>query len=116
MINRTHSEHPSIQFQVLSDQGCHEIFEAALECLQRVGVEVRHAEGRALLAKAGAAVKDKIVTIPSEIIRGATCAAPRSFHLWGWDHQKSIEVAPDKVHFGPGPPPKCAMLCQTLIL
>jgi trimethylamine--corrinoid protein Co-methyltransferase len=88
---------------VLSDGQCNELYLAALECLNRIGVIVNHENARQLLAEAGARVEDNRVFISPHIIQDALVATPRTFTLWGRDHKHQIRVAPDQVHFGPGP-------------
>ena len=76
---------------------------ATLECLWRVGVRIQNEEARALLAKNGADVEGDQVRIPAHIVQDAIAAAPRSFTIWSRDYQREMRVAPDHVHFGPGP-------------
>jgi trimethylamine--corrinoid protein Co-methyltransferase len=103
MIVSNYSDCQTPQFKVLSEAQCHELYMATLECLSRVGVQVNNAEAIDLLGSAGATVREKRVTIPPHIIQDAVAAAPRAFTVWGRDGGKKMEVAPGKVHFGPGP-------------
>jgi trimethylamine--corrinoid protein Co-methyltransferase len=91
------------QFRVLSDGQIEKLYQATLECLQRTGVEVRNAEARELLTKAGARVDGVRARIPPHIIQDAVAANPRSFTLWGRDGRHQMQLVPDRVHFGPGP-------------
>jgi trimethylamine--corrinoid protein Co-methyltransferase len=91
------------QFNVLSENQCQELTNAALECLERVGVLVHNEEGRRLLKKAGARVDGKFVKIPQDIIQQSLAVAPHSFQLWDRDGNSSIPIAPNRVYFGPGP-------------
>ena len=102
MITANYAAHQTPQFRVLSDAQCRQLYLAALECLQRTGVEVNNAEARHLLACAGADVDGNRVRIPAHIIQAALASAPRSFTLWGRDYRHSIQVCPDQVNFGPG--------------
>ncbi len=103
MIQTNFASRQTPQFRVLSDAQCKEIFLAAIECLQRVGVQVHHAEGLALLESAGAAIDGDIARIPAHIIQDALACTPRSFTIWGRDGKHEMQVTPDRVHFGPGP-------------
>jgi len=103
VIITNYSEHQTPQFRVLSDAQCEELTLATLECLQRVGVIVNHAGAREMLASAGARVDENRVYIPSQIIRDALSATPRTFTIWGRAAEHEIRVAADRVHFGPGP-------------
>ncbi len=97
------TSHPSLQLRVLSDSDVTQLYQATLECLQRTGVNVLNAQGRELLAAAGARVDGVRVRIPPQVIEDAIAAAPRSFTLWGRDPGRQIQVEPGRVHFGPGP-------------
>lgn len=91
------------QFRVLSDGQIARLYWAALECLQRTGVNVLNEEARALLAAAGADVEGVRVRFPPHMVQDAIAATPRSFTLWGRDGKPRIQVVPDRVYFGPGP-------------
>jgi trimethylamine--corrinoid protein Co-methyltransferase len=101
----TNQAHPTPQFRVLSDQQIEKLYQAALECLERTGVEVRNAEARGLLAGAGARVDGLRVRIPPRVIQDAVAASPPSFTWWG--RESEIHVALDQVYFGPGPTCTC---------
>jgi trimethylamine---corrinoid protein Co-methyltransferase len=100
-INTADQQSP--QFNVLSEKQCQELYLAALECIERIGVLVHSAKARQLLAKAGANVEDKLVKIPQNIIQQALVWAPRTFRLWDREGLTSLQVAPNRVYFGPGP-------------
>jgi trimethylamine--corrinoid protein Co-methyltransferase len=91
------------QFRVLSDEQCAEIYKATLECLERVGIQVHNAAARDLLAAKGATVSDKVVKIPANLVKQAVASTPHEFNVWGRDDKTKMQVALDRVHFGPGP-------------
>jgi len=101
-MDTNYHAHQTLQFRVLSDRQIEKVYLATLECLNRTGVEVRNAEARELLAVAGARVGGTRVHIPPHIIQDGVAAAPRSFTLWGRNGQHEMQVAPDRVYFGPG--------------
>ncbi|MBN1147755.1 MAG: trimethylamine methyltransferase family protein [Anaerolineales bacterium] len=103
MIITNYSDVQTPQFRVLSEGQCHELYMAALECLQRVGVLVNQQEARELLVSAGARAESKRVYIPPHIIQDALASTPRTFTLWGRQGGSEIRIMPDRVHFGPGP-------------
>lgn len=103
MITSNYSDRKAPTFRVLSEGQCQEIYLATLECLQRIGILVNNPEARDLLASAGACVADNRVYIPAHIIQEALVCAPRTFTLWGREPGREICVAPNRVHFGPGP-------------
>ena len=93
--------HQTPHFNVLSEGQCQELYNAALECLERIGVNVHNQEGRQLLEKAGAHVDGVLVKIPRSIIQQALDQAPNSFELWDREGESSFQVAPRQVQFGP---------------
>jgi len=101
-VDTNYSAHQTPQFRVLSDAQARAIYYAALEVLNRTGVDVHNAEGRELLARAGARVDGVRVRIPPHIVQDAVAAMPRTFTLWSRDGKPRIQVVPDRVHFGPG--------------
>jgi len=102
-METNHHVHQTPQFRVLSDHQIERLFQATLECLNRTGVIVHNAEGRELLARAGARLDGMRVRIPPHIIQDAIASNPRSFTIWGRDGKHSMHIVPDRVHFGPGP-------------
>ena len=102
-MDANYSAQQTPQFRVLSDGQIVRLCEATLECLQRTGVNVHNKEARQLLSNAGAHVDGARVRIPPHIVQDAVAASPRSFTLWGRDGKPAMQVAPDRVHFGPGP-------------
>jgi trimethylamine--corrinoid protein Co-methyltransferase len=93
----------AVQFEVLSTWKRERIYEAALACLERTGVNVLNNEARSMLGQAGARVDGIRVRIPPRLIREAVATCPSSFTLWGRDGRASLQVAPGNVYFGPGP-------------
>lgn len=91
------------RFGVLSDDQCQQLYLAAQECLQSVGVQVHHAAARDLLAAHGAAVEGHLVRIPPGLVKQAVGSTPHEFTVWGRDGEHEMRVARDRVHFGPGP-------------
>ncbi len=102
-MDANYHAHQTPQFRVLSDGQIERLFRATLECLNRTGVHVHNGEARDLLADAGAHVDGSRVRIPPSVIQDAIAANPRSFTLWGRTGEHSLQVVPDRVHFGPGP-------------
>jgi trimethylamine--corrinoid protein Co-methyltransferase len=90
-------------FRVLSEDQCRELYNAALECLGRVGVQMHNNAARNLLATKGATVEGMIVRIPSDLVKQAINTAPHEFTVCGRDEKYKMRIALDRVHFGPGP-------------
>jgi trimethylamine--corrinoid protein Co-methyltransferase len=103
MIISNYSDRQTPQFRVLTDRQCQEIFLAALECLDRVGVIVDQKEAQEILTNAGARIESNRVFIPPHIIQDTLACTPRSFTLWRRDRGRELYIAPDRVYFGPGP-------------
>ncbi len=103
MIISNYSDRQTPQFRVLSDGQCRELYLTTLECLNRIGVQVNNAEARDLLLQAGARFQDNVAFIPPHLIQEALVSAPRTFTIWGRDPTHEMRIAPDRVHFGPGP-------------
>src|SRR5574340_489529 len=102
-MDANYTSYQTPQFRVLSDQQIEKVYQATLECLNRTGVNVHHAEARELLARAGARVEGIRVRIPPHIVQAAIASNPRSFSIWGRDGQHRMHIVPDRVYFGPGP-------------
>ena len=94
MITANYSDHQTPQFRVLSEAQCQEIYLATLECLYRIGVQVKNSHARDLLGEAGAIIDGERVYIPTSIIQDALAVTPPAFTLWGRDGKRSIHVAP----------------------
>ncbi len=92
----------SPQLRVLSAHQRDTLVQAALRCLDEIGVVVHNAEARELLGAAGARVEDDRVRIPAPIVRQALKTVPREFTIWGRDPRQSIHVGSGHVYFGPG--------------
>jgi trimethylamine--corrinoid protein Co-methyltransferase len=103
MIIANSLEHHTPQFRVLSDEQCAEIFKATLECLERVGVQLYNEAARSLLVSRGAKADGVIVRIPSYLVKQAVASTPHEYVVWGRDDKYKMQVALDRVHFGPGP-------------
>jgi trimethylamine--corrinoid protein Co-methyltransferase len=100
-----YQENSSVQFEILSEDQKAEIFRAALQTLENVGVDVFHEEARALLQDKGAWVDGVRVRFPSHLVRQALATAPASFTVYSREgsREKNIEIGPNRVHYGPGP-------------
>jgi len=91
------------QFRVLSDDQIEEIFNAALDVLERVGMQLYGDEGLALLEAAGCPVSDGgRVRIPSWLVKDALNTTPRRIVVAGRDRRKRVYLEKDKIHFGTG--------------
>ncbi|MEN8244608.1 MAG: trimethylamine methyltransferase family protein [Thermodesulfobacteriota bacterium] len=103
MKDTLYSTFESPQFRILSRGEVNRVFQAALDCLQRTGVEISNQEARDLLETSGADVEGSRVRIPSHIVQDAIATNPRSFTIYGRDPKMRMQITPNHVYFGPGP-------------
>ncbi len=93
----------SPEFRVLSEEQCEQLFQAALECLQKVGMKVSNPEARDLLTAAGATADGELVRLPAALVHKALETVPPAFRVGRRDGEPDMQVALDRIHFGPGP-------------
>jgi len=95
----------SVQFRLLSEDQLEELYWAALQILEGIGVEVHNEQARAALAEAGAWVEGERVRVRSSVVRAALGAAPRSFAVFSreGDARKDLHLGPGRIAYGPGP-------------
>jgi trimethylamine--corrinoid protein Co-methyltransferase len=101
-------EKPSVssnrpRFEILNDQQRNDLFLAALECLDRVGVIVKHPPARQVLTQAGAREIDERIFIPPDLVQQALHSAPHQAIVWDRLGTYSLVVGGENVFFGPGP-------------
>lgn len=92
-------------FRLLSDDQLRELYLAALQVMEEIGLDLHNAEARQLLAEHGAWVDGLRVRLPSFMVARALSTAPRRFtvHSWQGDPAKTITITPNHPHWGPGP-------------
>jgi trimethylamine--corrinoid protein Co-methyltransferase len=95
----------TVQFEILTADQRGEIFRAALDVLEHIGVDIFHDEARALLQAQGACVDGVRVRFPSALVRRALASAPSTFTVYSraGDPGHDIVIGPNRVHYGPGP-------------
>ena len=91
------------QFRVLSDGQIEEIYHAALDVLQRVGMRIHDKAGLALLRDAGCMVRDdKLVYLPGWLVKDALNSVPGKIVVAGRDRGMRVLLETNKFHFGTG--------------
>ena len=92
------------QYRPLSDADVHRIHAAALQVLERTGVEVVESECRALLAAAGARVDParNRVYIPPVMVEAARRTANGDVVLYSKDGRTDLHLRGKRVHLGTG--------------
>lgn len=102
-IRSNYSKHQTLNFSVLSKSQCERIFYAALEILERTGVEMFSEEGLLLLKKAGCKAEGSRVHIPSYLVEWAINTAPSRVTLCNRNGERSLMLEGHNSYFGPGP-------------
>jgi trimethylamine--corrinoid protein Co-methyltransferase len=80
------------------------IVDEAYQLLLKPGIKVQNDEARKLLLDAGAQVDEEtqVVRIPAQIAKAALKTVPRTFQLFDYDGNPTVEYGGDKVQFDPG--------------
>ena len=89
---------------VLTTEEIYEIERAALDVLERVGIEIRQSEALRLLGEAGATIDPKkmVAKIPPHLIKEALKCVPNSFRLAGRERKNSLRVEKGSTYFATG--------------
>lgn len=93
----------SLYFQVFSDQQCEEIHSAALEVLERVGVNIHHPKALEIVKKAGAYVNGNRVKFPAALVEKCIRSAPSRVVLCDRNKERKMYLEGNRFYFGPGP-------------
>lgn len=93
-----------MNIDVLTREEIYEIERAALEVLEKVGIEIRQNEALRILGEAGAMIDPKkmVAKIPSHLIKEALKSVPNSFRLAGRDRKQSLRVEKGNAYFATG--------------
>ncbi len=80
------------------------IVDEAYQLLLKPGIKVQNDEARKLLADAGAQVDEEtlVAKIPAQIVKAALNTVPRTFKLYDYDGNPTVEYGGDAVQFDPG--------------
>ncbi len=92
----------NIEWTILSDDQCEDIYMTALELLERTGADVLSAEAREVFAKNGCYVKENRVRIPSGKIQKALTNAPKRLTLCDRNGKRAMMLESGNIHYGPG--------------
>jgi trimethylamine--corrinoid protein Co-methyltransferase len=93
-----------LNIDVLTREEIYEIERAALEVLEKIGIEIRQNEALRILGEAGATIDPKkmVAKIPSHLIKEALKSVPNSFRLAGRDRKQSLRVEKGNAYFATG--------------
>jgi len=90
-------------YKLLTTAQIDRIHAATLELLETVGVNIRHAGARDMLAGAGCTVReDNTVFIPPQLVAAAIQSAPSSVIVFNRLGKKALQLEGRRCHFGPG--------------
>lgn len=96
-------ENGTPRFQILSEDQIEEIVSGSLEVLEQVGVRIHNEEATRLLKEGGAHVThDRLVKIPSFLVKKSLQAAPSRIVLAGRDGTRNVALEKDRIYFGTG--------------
>lgn len=92
---------PTLNF--LSNQNKDKIHQAALKILAQIGMQILHAQARALLAGAGCTVeRDHYVKIPSDLVMQAIESAPNNIAVYDREANHCMDIGGRRTYFGTG--------------
>ena len=93
----------SPQFRVLSDDQIEQVFNAALEVLERVGTRIHSQDALALLDEAGCQIRDgDRVRIPAWLVKDSLNTTPSRIVVAGRDRRKRLYLEKNRFYFGTG--------------
>jgi trimethylamine--corrinoid protein Co-methyltransferase len=92
----------SLGLQALDPRQCEQVFQAALEILERVGVRVHSPRGLELLRQAGARVEGDRAYLPASAVRKALATAPGSVPIAARDGAPALRLEKGRSYFGSG--------------
>lgn len=91
----------TMNFRMLSDDQCEEIFVTALELLERSGAKIENQKALQVLKDGGCWVKGDIVRFPSAKVEWAVRTAPSRVTLCNRDGKRAMLLETENNHFGP---------------
>ena len=89
--------------RTLSEEQQHEIYQAAVEMLERTGAVVHDKEALELFEKAGAWVEGERVRFPAGLTEWAVKSAPSRVTLYNREGERSMVLGGRNTYYGPGP-------------
>lgn len=102
-VRARYSVNNSPVFKMLSEGQQHEIYQAAIEILERTGAVVHDKEALELFEKAGAWVEGERVRFPAGLTEWAVKSAPSRITLYDRDGNRKMVLEGRNTYYGPGP-------------
>lgn len=93
----------TVNFKVFTQQQCQELHSAALEILERVGVEMHSEKALEMAKKAGAYVEGNRVKFPAALVEKCIRSAPSRVVLCDREGNRKMKLEGNRFYFGPGP-------------
>ena len=99
----TNGFEPSVRVRILPEESIRQVYQAALEMLERTGLAVKTQEGRKILLDAGCKPKgENAILIPSKLVEKALTSAPSSITLYDRLGEPRCFLEGWKTSFGTG--------------
>ncbi len=92
----------NIEWTILSEDQCEDIYMTALELLERTGADVFSSEALDIFAKNGCSVKENRVRIPSIKVQKALADAPKRLTICDRNGKRAMLLESTNIHYGPG--------------
>lgn len=102
MIKSNQLVYETPQFEVLTEGMREAIFSAALEILQRTGINIQQEDALNLLRDAGARVENDIAYIPERMVQQALRSAPSKIIIYDRNGSPAMRLEPGYYYFGTG--------------
>jgi len=91
------------ELKILATQDKEKIFDAALQVLENVGMQLHHKEARTLLAGAGCTIEaDRCVKIPRDQVKMAIDSAPDTIPIFNRLGERVMALGGRRAYFGTG--------------
>lgn len=88
--------------QILSQTDKEQIYAAALQILDEIGMRILHPDVLTLLQRAGCSVTGTIVKIPAELVNAALKSVPHNILMYNREDKPAMELGGDRSYFGTG--------------
>ena len=93
----------NLGFNVFGPEQCAEVHSAALEVLERVGVEIHSEKALEVARKAGAFVDGSRARFPAALVEKSIRSAPSRVVLCDRDGGRAMQLEGERFYYGPGP-------------
>ncbi|WP_028307167.1 trimethylamine methyltransferase family protein [Desulfitibacter alkalitolerans] len=102
-VRANYQVNQTVNFRVLSNDQCQEVYYAALECLERTGADFYSNEALEIYKKAGCWVDGNRVRFPSRVVEKAVRSAPTRITICDRNGNRSMFLEGRNTYWGPGP-------------